>query len=467
MKNSLTHPLIYFVTLLFGIIIAGTASGSSQERPNIVFIISDDDNYQNFGFMGSGLSYTPTLDRLAESGTVFTTAHVPSPLCRPSLASMLSGKLPQQHGIYSNYMQEAKIGADTRKLDPRGSLPNKLKSAGYSTFATAKYWEGDPREMGFTHGSADATMGNFRKFVREGQQELWDFIDSEHEDNPMFIWWAPLIPHTPHNPPEKYKERFKDAEIPIPSYVTENKDEYVESVRTFYGMGAWFDDGVSELVAKLKAADEFENTLFVFYVDNGYAFGMPGKNSPWEMGLRTPLFLSWPGQVPADKRIDGLTYALDLHATMLDYAGVEPATKIESRSLRPLIDGKTNKTRDQLFGATYAHHAHNHPEADTLPIGPERDVFTLYARDKKWKYMLFTQDVGEHNVPYFYLRSNTGQVPTASKGEERLYDLEHDPFETNNLINQPGHRTRAAKLRRQLFDWWERTGGKPIDGIQP
>ena len=160
MRSSITQKLLLSVTMVSAITTIGvsTAICSSHEQPNIVLLISDDDDYEHFGFMGSKIAQTPTLDKLVAAGTLFTTAHCPAPLCRPSLASMLSGQLPNQHGIYGNYIDRTGIGKDTIKLAPTGSLPNRLKHAGYATYATGKYWEGDPRTMGFTHGTVDVTI---------------------------------------------------------------------------------------------------------------------------------------------------------------------------------------------------------------------------------------------------------------------------------------------------------------------
>ena len=104
------------------------AQAEAPKQPNIVLLISDDDDYEHFGFMGSKIAQTPTLDKLAAAGTLFTTTHCPAPLCRPSLASLLSGRMPHQHGIYGNYLEERGIGNDTAKLAPAGSLANRLKA---------------------------------------------------------------------------------------------------------------------------------------------------------------------------------------------------------------------------------------------------------------------------------------------------------------------------------------------------
>ena len=462
MTNRLsTHFMICVLTILIAAPSIGLAEPAKQ--PNIVLLISDDDDNEHFGFMGSKIAQTPTLDKLAAAGTTFTTVHCPAPLCRPSLASLLSGRLPHQHGIYGNYLDQKGIGKDKTKLAPAGSLANRLKDAGYATYATGKYWEGNLRAMGFTHGTVQVTFKGFSQFVRKGQKELFQFIDKQHEDKPMFIWWAPLVPHTPHNPPAKFLDRFADVEIPIPPFYKGDRKTYVASMRKYYAMGTWFDDGVAQLIEKLKAAGEYENTLFLFYVDNGWAFGMPAKNSPSEKGLRTPMFVTWPGEVPAGKRIDSLNYAIDLHATALDYAGVEVPDDIASKSLRPQIDGKTSKPHDVLFGATYAHAPYAWTGDRSVKRTVERDILALYARTDRWKYVLHTQDIIPKKHRYVWMIAPLSEPYIREKGGEDLFDLQADPYERNNLAAQPGQAERLAELRRQALDWWTRTGGGPLD----
>lgn len=459
-----------FLALWLAAIAAGGMStqavlAAGPQRPNIVLLISDDDDYEHFGFMGNKRVHTPTLDRLAEAGTVFTTAHVPAPLCRPSLASILSGRLPHQHGIYANYLERKGIGNDPTKLDPTGSLANRLKAAGYATYATAKYWEGDPRAMGFTHGTVNVTFKGFGSLIRQGQDELFQFIDEQHETKPMFIWFAPLVPHTPHNAPPEYAGRFANTDVPIPPYYKGKTKPYVDAMRKFYAMGTWFDDGVAQLIQKLKDAGEYESTLFLFYIDNGWTLGMPAKSSPYEKGMRTPVFVTWPGRVPAGKRIDGLTYALDLHATILDYAGIAPPGDIASKTLRPLIEGRTDKTHDALYGAVFAHAPVFYSGDPSVPRSPQRDVFALYVRTKRWKYVLYTRDIGRKNERYIWIVHRLSDMPERRKGEENLFDLDADPYEMNNLAERPEHRPRVAEFRKRVLDWWRRTGGQPIAGI--
>jgi uncharacterized sulfatase len=423
------------------------ANPADGKKPNIVLIISDDHDNAHLGFMDHPIVHTPTLDRLAEGGTVFTTAHLPTSRCRPTLASFLSGRWPHQSGIYYNF--------GSKRLNPADSLPNLLKDAGYTTFVDGKFWEGDTQAMGFTHG---ANRDN--KFVREGQARLFEFLD-EVGKQPFFIWWAPRIPHTPHNAPAPLLERYEPEKIPIPAWYRGDQDAYREKEHPLLAMNSWLDDGLTQLIAQLEARKQLDNTLFVFVIDNGWSNGLVSKGSPFEKGLRTPVFLTWPGKIKAQQRFDDLISTFDLYPTILDYAGIPSPDHAVGRTLRPIIEGRNSgdldQTREVIYGAIYPAFATRGDER------PERDVYALYARTKKWKYIYYLQDVRQsRNQDYFRIQSILTDFPTRDAGDEDLYDLDADPHELDDLADEPGHRARLAEFKRQVFAWWQETGGEPL-----
>lgn len=441
---------LVFVVALSAIICRSTAVA---EQPNIVFIISDDHDNEHLGFMGNEAVHTPNLDRLAKSGAVFTTAHLPMSRCHPTLASFLSGRWPHQSGIYYNF--------GTAKLSPRNSLPSLLRDAGYATYVEGKYWEGDPREMGFTHGAGKTA----NKFVRDGQDDLFAFIDDRGGKQPLFIWWAPLIPHTPHNPPRKYLDLFDQDKIPVPDYITaENRKEFLKKEHLSFAMEAWLDDGIGQLEEKLREKGLYDNTLFAFVIDNGWCNGLVSKGSPFEKGVRTPVFFTWPGKIKGEQRFDQLTSTLDINPTLLDYAGIDTAgidtpETAAGNSLRPIIDGKSNTNRDQLFGAIYPAFVTKGDER------PERDVYALYVRDKQWKYILYLQDVDQtRNQSYFRIQSIVTAYPTRQQGDQDLFDLSTDPYEQTNLADKTEQAERIVQMKAAAMAWWKETGGKPLQG---
>ena len=301
----------------------------------------------------------------------------------------------------------------------------------------------------------------------------------------MFIWWAPLIPHTPHNPPQKYLDLHDPAKMPIPSYLkgrprppaapqpariekggeTAGKGKgtklrragFAERELKSYAMEAWLDDGVSQLVRKLESAGQHNNTMYVFVIDNGWCNGLVSKGSPFEKGVRTPIFFTLPGTVPGGQCFDDLVSTLDLYPTILDYAGIAAPQAAAGRSLRPRIEGRKTQPRDALFGAIY-------PAFATLQHQrPERDVYALYVRTRKWKYIYFLQDVTpQRNGNYFRIQFIETDFPARRAGDQDLYDLENDPYEQNNLAKVPAQKQRLADFRQRVLKWWRETGGGPL-----
>jgi len=435
------------------------ASLAAAERPNIVFLISDDHDYEHFGFMGNQTVQTPALDRLARNGTVFTTAHLPMSRCHPTLSSFLSGVWPHQSQIYFNFGK--------RRLQPENSLPNLLKDAGYATFLGGKYWDGNPQGMGFSHG------GKSTQFVRKGQESVLSFIDQTAGKQPMFIWWAPKLPHLDHNPPSTYVERYDASRIPLPSYIRRrspeelrraeqaedtprNRSRRLPGAVTFrrwellsYAMVSWLDDGVRDLVDKLESVGQHENTLYAFVADNGWCNGLPSKGSVFEKGLRTPIVLSWPGKLPRGQRLDPLVSTLDLYPTLLDYAGVSVPGSAAGRSLRPALEGSPSGDRTVLYGAVYPARASNGENA-------AEDVYALYARTARWKYVYYLKDVRDNA---FTIYSFFAEFPERDAGEHDLYDLRQDPYEEKDLAEVQDHQKLVENFHRDVIAWWERTGG--------
>ena len=432
---------------------------AAAEPPNIVFLISDDQDFEHFGFMGHPDNPTPNLDRLAGRGTLFTTGHLPASVCRPSLASFLTGQYPHQSGIYANYLQNPKIGGDTIHSAPARSIANLLRQSGYATYGSGKFWEGDARQQGFTHGTVEQSFKGFYDFVRNGQSELMGFVDHFAGREPMFIWWAPLLPHTPHNPPQQYLDRFPKASIEVPNYVPpERRESFLEDEQKLLAMTRWMDDGVGRLVEKLRENGELENTLFVFAIDNGWANGLPSKHSVHEKSLRTPVFFTWPGHVQPERRHHEVVSTMDLYPTMLDFAGVEVPEHAVGQSLRPVLEGQRPMSSDVSFGAIYPHHATGGGTR------PEQDVMALYRRGDKWKLVWYLRDFTTDTVgvPNRVLQAD---FEPHDAGDVDLFDLHADPFERTDLASKPALQERIARYKQDMLRWWRSTGGQPIDHL--
>ena len=204
--------LLVALSLFFSVI-------AHAQKPNIVLILSDDQAWTDYGFMGHPKIQTPHLDKLAKESLTFTRGYVPSSLCCPSLASVITGLYPHQHKITSNdppipqgmkprqFQASAafKEGRDqaNRYMDALPTLPKLLVKDGYLALQTGKWWQGDYKHGGFTHGMTkggrhgDAGLDIGRKTM----QPIYDFIgEAKQAQKPFFVWYAPMMPHDPHTP---------------------------------------------------------------------------------------------------------------------------------------------------------------------------------------------------------------------------------------------------------------------------
>src|SRR5437867_594264 len=264
--------------LVLALLIASPAAlragdGVQPERPNIVLIISDDQGAGDYGFQGHPHVQTPHLDKLAAASLTFPRGYVPSSLCCPSLASIITGLYPHQHKITANDPPAvpgvAKDGRGSSPelaarwnglLDKVPTLPRMLAAQGYLSFQTGKWWHGDFTRGGFTHGmTKGARHGDAGLTIgRQGLQPIYDFVaDARRQQKPFFVWYAPFMPHTPHTPPDRLFQKYA-AKTPSPH------------IARYWAMCEWFDETCGELLGYLEREKLAQNTLVVYLADNGW-----------------------------------------------------------------------------------------------------------------------------------------------------------------------------------------------------
>ena len=345
MGDRFGNGLMIVATLVLCAGVAGMAQADEcpvqavqrvHRPPNIVMIIADDQHYSDFGFMGNANVRTPHLDELAREAAIYTHAYVPSSVCRPSLVTLLTGLYPHQHGVHFNHPPPgfAKLtkSADIDKQEfdrlrqravhlirNRSTLPRMLAAQGYRCFQTGKYWEGHWENAGFTEGMTMAQPSGGRygdkllvngdrvahgngdhglAIGRETMQPIAAFLD-DVQQSPFFLWYAPLLPHTPHDSPEKFRRA-----------VAANLEVRPHQV-PYYAAIMQFDETVGQLIRMIDQRGMSDDTLFVFVADNGWEpdpakfrksskqwdHTPMSKRSPFDAGLRTPILLRWPGPV--------------------------------------------------------------------------------------------------------------------------------------------------------------------------
>lgn len=401
-------------------------AGQDRNHPNVVMIISDDQLWTDFGFMGHQVIRTPRLDRLAQQGAVFPNGYVPSSLCRASLATILTGLYGHQHNICCN---DPPRGVDRTRMHPfirnAPTIPRLLRPAGYASLQTGKFWEGHYSNAGFTHGqTTNADRHIARKAPQIGRvtmQPIYDFIDT-HRNLPFFVWYAPMMPHKPHTPPERFLKRYRRGrDINLAKY---------------FAMCEWFDETCGQLLDHLDRRHLTGNTLVIFVVDNGWVQptaknrpalkspfgGERGKRSPYDGGVRTPIILKWPGHTRAG-RYNDLVSTIDLAPTILNASHVRVPQRMQGLNLLNVAAGKGRLGRNVIYGEIFEH--------DCSKLGhPRLDITFRWIRAGDWKLI----------------------VPAARQKQPELYNLARDPHEKNNLARQDPR--RVQQLRQQLEKWW-------------
>jgi uncharacterized sulfatase len=432
MLERLVGVPIYFAAV--GLLICSLA----QAQPNILLIIGDDQHWSDYGFMGHPVIETPNLDRLATEGLLFRNGYVPTSLCRPSLASIVTGLYPHQHRITGNDPDRRGLGdleyrraneALIRRMEVLSALPRLLAEAGYRSFQSGKWWEGNYRRGGFTSGMThgDPDRGGRHgdeglKIGREGLAPIFQFI--EVEKGPFFVWYAPFLPHTPHNPPDQLLSKYRADDRPT-------------ELSSYYAMCEWFDETVGGLLEYLDERKFTRNTLVVFLADNGwiqntgqdplpsgwrFQFRPRSKRSANEGGIRTPIILRLPGTVgPAQS--DTPVSSIDLAPTILAAAGLKPAPGMSGIDL---LDAGAVVSREAIFGDVYTHDVLDHEN-------PESSLKFRWCIQGQWKLI----------VPH---------RPNILDSELRLYDLSADPEETRNLASVRPDLVRG--LYGRIQSWW-------------
>lgn len=447
--------MILLAIVLLGVT-AKSDAANARPKPNIVLIISDDQGWGDYGFMGHPQIQTPRLDKLASQSLVFRRGYVPSSLCCPSLASIITGLYGWQTKVACNdpplpktatpkAAKGAKGKAAGKKADPvfikqaeemshfldaQPALPRELGKLGYLSFQTGKWWQGHFSTAGFTHGmSARRRSEGGRhgddglKIGRETMQPIYDFIE-QAGDKPWFVWYAPMLPHQPHNPPQRLLDRY-----------TPKTDS--PHVAKYWAMVEWFDETCGELMDYLDRKKLADNTIVLYVTDNGWIQNPTGpaarpdsKLSQYDGGLRTPIMVRWPGRVKP-RRVDTPVSSVDIAPTLLRACGLKPAVEMQGINL---LDEQAVKDRKAIFGACYTHNAVDiHAPAKNV-------MYRWCIAGGRWKLII----------------PNPANVAAAKKpGREvgvELYDVAADPHEEKDLAAaQPD---RVAQLTKLLDGWW-------------
>lgn len=436
---------------LFVLVLLSTAPGmlraEAPKRPNIVLIISDDQAWTDFGFMGHPHIQTPHLDRFSKESLLFRHAYVPSSLCCPSLAAVLTGKYPHQTKITGNepprpsnvaggkVYQDPGFLKQVQELNgfigqhPR--LPAEFGKQGYLSFQTGKWWAGNYATGGFTHGMSHGETERGGRHGDDGlaigrktMKPISDFMDqAKQQEKPFLIWYAPMLPHQPHDPPERLLRKYRDKSPSL-------------HVTKYWAMCERFDETCGELLGLLEQRAIADNTIVVFMVDNGWIqdpekpkFRSDSKLSQYDGGLRFPLMIRWPGRVKPRQSDDPVS-TIDIAPTLYQACGVPVPAGLSGINL---LNDQEISSREAVFGECFLHNAVDIHR-------PELNLTYRWCVTRKWKLILPHQaNVLQPNKP-------------GRQIAPELYQITTDPLEEREISRE--HPAEVMALTGLIDSWW-------------
>ncbi|MGB5821112.1 MAG: sulfatase [Saonia sp.] len=422
-----------------------------EEKPNIIFLLTDDQRWDALGAMGNTIVKTPHLDQMAKNGLLFNNAYVTTSICCVSRASILSGQYESRHGIND-------FGTSFKPDVLEGTYPLLLKKEGYRIGFIGKYGVGDPenqprKEFDFWAGT-DKHQPDYENIDQEGNYIHYTDLVGNHmetflkntDERPFCLSVSFKAPHTQDGderqfiPNPRYASDYKETIVPRPEtsepeywesfpdfFRTEKNiarerwklrfdtpEKYQESVKNYYRLLTGVDDVVGKMMAVLKEKNLDKNTVVILLGDNGMFLGEHGLAGKWygyEESIRVPLIIYDPRDKGIHgKNIDQIALNIDIAPTILGLAGINKSESMQGIDLITAL-GNNTITRKSFF---YEHTFLGSPQIPQVEgvVSPSL------------KYMIYT----EHDY-------------------EELYDLTKDPYEKNNLANNPDYKELLAEQR--------------------
>ena len=435
----------------------------AQKKPNIIFILIDDQRYDYLSFLDHPYIKTPEIDKMARNAVYFDQAFVTTSLCSPSRASIITGQYAHTHNVIDN---------DTDLLANTPTYPKELQKEGYKTAFIGKWHMGhgsDERRPGFDYWVSFEGQGRYlnpplnidgeRKIVEGHMTDVLtdltvEFLKAQKgKDEPYLLVLSHKAVHENFQPTHRHTGIYKNLKIQYPESFADTdknhkgKPEWLRKQRnSWHGSGRNFsienydgrldrfvqlygecmlgvDESVGRVVQTLKDLDQFDDTVIIYYSDNGYMLGEQGlidKRVMYEASIRVPAFIHWPEKIRKGFISSEFVLNIDIAPTILDIAGVKKPETMHGVSFLPLALGENVEWRQDFLYEYFIDHA-----AVQTPT-----IFGL--RTKEYSYMTY------HGVWDNY----------------ELYDMKNDPMQMNNLLGEvnygQGYGPFVVHAKRQL-----------------
>ena len=456
-RSNLPRSIAVIVAaILWQLVLPHASRAADAPRPNVVFVITDDQRWDAMGCAGHPFIKTPNMDRIAREGAMFTNAFVTTPLCSPARSSFLTGQFVHTTGVKGN---TPAMGPISHRLI---TFPRLLHDAGYESAYVGKWHMGndDSPRPGFDRWVSFKGQGVYVDPVLnvDGKDEkkdgyitdiltdyAVDFINREHA-KPFVLYVGHKAVHGPFRPAERHKDLYQTEALPErpnikddlsgkPVLTRETKEQGNEQIIRPNGAAsdripreqmrclASVDEGLGKILDALEQKKLAENTIVIFTSDNGYFWGehrLGDKRAAYEESIRVPLLMRYPKLIKPGTKKPEMALNIDIAPTLLQLAGAPIPKDVQGKSLVPVFEGKLGEWRSSALFEYFA-------EARFPRIPTWQAV-----RNERWKYIHYT-DVAD---------------------ADELYDLQSDPYELKNLIADAVAaeelKTMKAELEKQL-----------------
>ncbi|MCK0137022.1 sulfatase [Arenibacter sp. S6351L] len=454
MKNKIT--LHYFRMIVFyfiGFHFSWAQISSFQtysDRPNMLFILTDDQSQRDMGAYGNKVLSTPNMDKLASEGMVFDNAFTSTAMCVPSRATLLTGLYPMRHGAEANHAP-IKKGIN--------SVSKYLGDLGYRVGLIGKTHINPIDSFDFD-------------YVKRLQDFAWDSTLTKNEmlsamkilnkgGAPFVLFVCISNPHTPW--PSEWSKTPEEVELP-PYLVDEPQTRLTMS--RYYSHVEIADKKVGEAISAAQELNLYDDMLVFMSSDHGAEF-VHSKYTLYDEGIKVPFIARWPGHIKSNSRTSAMIEFVDIVPTMINIAGGKPVKKLDGQSMLPVLLGKAANHKTYAFSSS-------------SKDGNKTDYPIKSIRSKEYKYITnpeyhetytswITDSTLGDNWPgydrhYGYWLSWIAAADTSTRAKkmvdnylhrpsEELYDLTEDPYELNNIANNPEYKKVKLNLRERLRKW--------------
>lgn len=425
------------------------------QKPNVVYILTDQWRASAFGYAGDINVKTPCIDKFAKEAVNFTNAVSVSPVCTPYRASLQTGRFPTSTGMFLNdlYLPKEEI-----------CMAEIFESAGYNTAYLGK-WHIDghgrlnnvipERRQGFDFWKALECSHDYNKMPyyknNDPEMKYWEgyspfaiskeaqnyLSEQAKNNNPFLLFVSIATPHFPHNTaPEEYKKLYSESDIRLAPNVSEDmKERAVKELIGYYGHCSATDKAIGDIIEKIKQLGLFENTIIVFTSDHGEMMGSHGvhpsaKQLAWDESIRVPFLISYPGvKKNVEAKINAPISTPDILPSLLGLAGITIPKSIEGEDLSWLIKS---------------------PDSEV-----ERTALIMNVCPFATEYV---------NQEYRGIRTNQYTYVCTPKGASLMYDNLKDPYQLNNLIGNSDYKDLQLELDNKLHGELKKVGD---DNFQP